>query len=99
MRLRLDRIGWCAGKDAQLISFRDECGTTFNIRISSRGRLISVGHGHRTLHSRGQRGPGGRTFRLPSAKAKQAHGMALAAAASKAFGCRIEDFPVQEFDL
>lgn len=98
MKLKLDRVGWTVD-GTRLVSFRDVNLTSFNIRISDKGRLLSVGWGHRTLHSRKQRGKGGHRYRLPAAKARRAKEIAQMVEAFLAFDGEIERFPVQEFDL
>lgn len=100
MLLRLDKIEAPRWKGfEQLVSFRVNHGHPFNIRLSPNGRLVSVVHGNRTLHSRAQKGPGGRRFRLPSATVRRCHEIACAAVAFVALGRSVEDFPVQELDL
>ena len=72
--------------------------TALNVRISLHGRMISVSHGHRTLHSREQRRKGGRRFRLPSAKVKQLTDLALTAAAYVALTGSTSGYPEQDID-
>jgi hypothetical protein len=97
--LRLDKIEAPKWKGREmLVSFRGDHGNAFNIRLSPNGRLISIVYGSRTLHSREQRGAGGRRFRLPSAKVKQARDIAYKAAAFVALGNSIARHPDIEFD-
>jgi hypothetical protein len=100
VKLRLDKIEVVKWKGSErLVSFRGDHGNSFNVRLSPNGRLISITYGMRTLHSREQRGGGGRRFRLPSGKVKQARDAAFKAIAFRALGNPIARFPPQEFDL
>jgi hypothetical protein len=72
---------------------------TLSVRLSNAGRLISVGLGTRTLHSREQRAVGGVRYRLPKDKLNAIKDMVAAIEAAKALGADPWKIPLREIDL
>lgn len=95
MQLKLHMITETVG-GVLMVKFRDDNLTTFNIRITDEGRVVSVVHGHRTLHS-WKRVTTNRAYRLPRDKLKRCKELACAAVAADALG--VDEYPPQEIDL
>jgi hypothetical protein len=91
------------GVDQTLVMFSELVGLQARrflaVSFARHGRLISIAYDGKQLHHRGQKAPGGRRIRMPSAKLTPVRDAGLQAVAFKALRGSVDGFPLQDFDL